>query len=182
MTTKVNKITKFINYFTSSGRSANELYKNISLKKGEELYQRHFANGSLGVLKTSIKDGLKEDRFYMLNPDGSHSEKHSMVLRTLKPHLLKRFMVNRTDYGKFGEFIASRRLQKAFNTFSGKLEEKAERIQNWKDGIIIKVLSKKNRETTFPSTKIGGKLHPAIYTKKVLQNGDVVFTEKYLYP
>ena len=91
-------------------------------------------------------------------------------------------MVNRTDYGKFGEFIASRRLQKAFNTFSGKLEEKAERIQNWKDGIIIKVLSKKNRETTFPSTKIGGKLHPAIYTKKVLQNGDVEFTEKYLYP
>lgn len=182
MTTKVGPLVRLINKFSYAGRKVNKVVQSTELKPGEMFYQRRLPNGSIALQKDGAKKALTENTFFIFNRDGEQCIKHSFSLKDLVSGIHRWFSSDRNDYSAYGQNIYTRQLQKTFNTYSGKLEEKAMRIVSPEDGVLINVLSKNERKSVFPSTAIGRNLRPAIYKKELLQNGDAFYTEKYFKP
>lgn len=182
MTTKVGPFVRFINNFSSAGRKVNKMVSTAELKPGEEFYQRRMPKGSIALLKNGVRKALSEDTLFIFKRDGSECIKKAFSLNDIISGIQRRFSVERNDYSAFGQNLYTRQLQKTFNLTSGRLEEIALRTVSLDDGVKIKVISKKVRQSVFPSTAVGSNLHPAVFKKDVLPNGDTLFTESYLKP
>lgn len=182
MTTKVGPLVRFINNFSSAGRRVNKMVNTAELKTGEMFYQRRMPNGAIALLKNGAGKALTEDTLIIFKRDGKECIKKAFSLNDMLRGIQRRFSVERNDYSAFGQNIYTRQLQKTFNLSSGRLEEIASRTVSPDDGVKIKVISKKVRQSVFPSTAVGKNLHPAVFNKEVLPNGDMLYTESYLRP
>lgn len=182
MTTRVSPVIRFINNFSTAGRKVNKVVQSTELKPGEVFYQRRLSKGAIALQKEGAKKALTENTFIIFKRDGQECVKHSFSLKDMLSGIHRWFSADRSDYSTYGQNIYTRQLQKTFNTYSGKLEEKALRTVSPDDGVLINVLSKNVRKSVFPSTAIGKNLHPAVYEKTILPNGDINYIEKYLKP
>lgn len=182
MTTKVGPVIRFINNFSTAGRKVNKVVQTTELKPGEVFYQRRLPKGSIALQKEGAKKALIENTFFLFKRDGKECVKKTFNLKDLMSGIHRWFSVERNDYNAFGQNIYTRQLQKTFDIYNGKLEEKALRTVSPDEGVLINVLSKNERKSVFPSTVIGKNLHPAVFEKTNMPNGDINYIEKYLKP
>lgn len=64
---KVNRITKFINSFSKTGRQANKEINNmIVLPLSDTVYQKRLSNGSIALMKNNVFSTFKRDSFCLI--------------------------------------------------------------------------------------------------------------------
>ena len=178
---RVNIFTLMKNQFSKAGRFANTEIAEIkaSYPKARinqdnvgdtiELSFNHTDNFGMFNSKTCISpDGITETE---LNSERAIGRKKEFSLfHTIK----KRFLKGSSD-------IEEKRTetQVIFNHKTKQAEEVATKTTDLFGPTEIKVTTKKNRTTTFPTTTIAGNIHPAQATKTVKENGDIVYIERH---
>lgn len=181
---KVNIFTLMKNQFSKTGRIANTEIAEIktSFPKaiinqdniGDTIELSFHHSDDFGTFKAKTKissNGVIEtehdgERFMGKNNEFS-------LFHTIKKQFLK---------GSFD--IAQKKVetQILFNHKTKQAEEVATKTTDLFGPTEIKVTTKKNRTTAFPTTTIAGNIHPAQATKTVQENGDVVYIERYEHP
>lgn len=177
MTIKVNKYVMFFNKIHPHKKFVNSHITRLkSYNADVPIYQKTLKNGST-ALSVSIPDykGGKLDEFIIVNKDGTYIEKNTQKISNKLNFLCDKI----TRFCEKDGWIQSSFMQSKF-FHNKKLEEVAKREITKDNKVNIWVRSVAGRKSEFPQTKIAGKLHPAVMSKSIDQNGDTIYRENYL--
>ena len=175
MIQKVNRLTIFKNYFTPTGRVANEEIKNIRSFTNEciDIYQKNLPNGQIVLQHETKSRNTNHTKTLFLNSNGvnniterenRNSEKGFKLISILKKYL---------------PGCSFHERQVLINTKTGKIEEKANKYSGIGRGSTLCVTSYVDRKTEFPVTPLAGSIHPAIANKIIYGNGCFQYIEMY---
>lgn len=164
-TQKVNFLTRCINYLTENGRQAN---LEIAEMQGA-IYQKRLRHGNIALLNEH-KTG---DTFMLIRKEGS------IVKDTKKTENGPKKLLSsvKTFYDNYSCIV--KKVKKEIFFFEGRAEEIARKTTNLDGSSELKVVSAGDRKTQFHQTRLAGSLHPAMSEKTIMQNGDVVYIERY---
>ncbi len=176
MIQKVNRLTIFKNYFTPTGRVANEEIKNIRSFTNEciDIYQKNLPNGQIVLQHETKSRNTNHTKTLFLNSNGvnniterenRNSEKGFKLISILKKYL---------------PGCSFHERQVLINTKTGKIEEKANKYSGLGRGSTTTVISYGNRESEFPATKLAGSIHPSIAQKIIFDKGGFGYNEMYI--
>lgn len=177
MAIKVNKYVRFLNNFTAVGREANLQIKRMAKNNSNPIYQNRYFGQSLALLQKNVSKLTKEDCFCCIQKDGSKVFKHTS---NKKRFGFKLFSLNKEVIDKYDMPVSSYKKEVVFNLNNKTIEEYATKKSGVDTPSVLIVRSKAERQSQFPSTELGGSVHPAIAVKNVLSNGDTVYFESYL--
>ena len=179
---KVNRITKFINSFSKTGRQANKEINNmIVLPLSDTVYQKRLSNGSIALMKNNVFSTFKRDSFCLIKKDGSVITKSTKNTfpgdnENFKLHNSVKQVLN-----AYGQKIKLMKRSVLYRLQDGKIEETAKKVSVPSGPSELIVRSAAGRISEFPATTLGGSFHPAVATKSELPNGDVIYREYYPY-
>lgn len=190
MTTKVNGLVRFINMFSDSGVVANEQIKLLKKNSNAPIYQRRYLNGTIALLQDTTRKALNDDVFCLIKPDGSMVTKatsNQYIGNGYKLHTCEK--TSNSDFSnKAIGFVKEVFYNLNSKDSNHQIEEYAKKSrrttlsgESYYDDWVSRlfVFTKKRRESEFPSTKLGGSIHPAIANKFERENGDIIYIEKY---
>ncbi len=180
-TRKVNFITCLVNSFTETGRHANIQIAEMKLDAPSgKIYQRRLRNRNIGLLqKTHLNKPYGQtncDCVVLINKDGSVSTKEHHTTTTASKKIIYSL---KTLYGKLSNKIQTVEKTLLYAHPSGKFEESATKTVNHLMGTSELVVKCAAGNTSFPTTKLAGSLHPRMAEKSVLPNGDTIYIERY---
>ena len=185
MTYNLNRITRFINSFSKTGRQANRKIKNmLKYPNSGMVYQKQFKDGSIALLQYQYfpRRRMSADIFCLIKSDGSKVSK--ITTNTISQNKTGTQRVYRS-IAEFLDITGGRMklINKSvlFRMPDGKIEEAAKQVSIPGGHFELNVYSAFNRISEFPSTSLGGRIHPAVATKSELPNGDVIYREYYPY-
>ena len=177
MSNKVNNFTIFLNYFTPVGRFANQEIKNLrSVCSQPPVYQKRLCCDTIVLQHDECWKNVHKSTTVMLDSKGAKN-----ITTREKIHFKDGFdLLTIIKKGFCGEKTKFEK-QVLYNTENGKIEEKATKYISLDGPSNLTVKSSAARKSVFPSTRLGGSIHPAVAEKEILENGDVVYTEAYPY-
>ena len=172
MTVKVNRFVKFLNSLSQTGRYANKQISQMKRACGNPVYQNRYFGNSIALLQKN----LDRDCFCYVQKDGS-----KIVRETENKHLYGfKLFSSKKVYSDYGDMqIKLTQKQAVYNMHAGKIEEEAKKSYSIDGPSILIVRSAAERQSQFPSTELGGSIHPAVAAKQNMPNGDTVYIERY---
>ena len=146
----VDKTTYFLNKFSKQGRRANEFIDRMS----KPVYQRKLSSGKIALQVKNRHD----DRFIMINEDGSHVEKSNTNLKKrLEGGIIGRLFQSARKYYYYVAPLKEVLKEKFY--VGSHLEEDAIHEAEFVGGPVRnRVMSYYNRKSEFPQTRTGGNL------------------------
>ncbi len=182
MTYKVNRITRFINSFSKTGRQANKEISNmIALPLSDTVYQKRLSNGSIALMKNNVFSTFKRDLFCLIKKDGSVITKSTQNSLPGNNEKFKFHYSVKQVLNSYGQKIKLMKRSVLYRLQDGKIEETAKKVSVPGGPSELIVRSAAGRISEFPATTLGGRIHPAVATKSELPNGDVIYREYYPY-
>ena len=174
---KVNNFTIFLNNFTPIGRAANKEIQNLrSVGRHNPVYQKRLGCDTIMLQHDQCWKNVHKSTTVTLGSNGSKN----VTIRE-KTHLENGFDLLAIIKKRFGELKTQFEKQVLYNQKNGKIEEYATKYISLDGPSILLVKSSAGRKSVFPSTRLGGSIHPAVAKKEILENGDVLYTEAYPY-
>ena len=182
-TGKVTPFTKFHNLFTNSGRTANKVINKV--KKGNSnriiFNQTRDTNDIINLsYKQKYSDNGILERKYKISELGIF-EKETIFTSFLSLYKNSYKVIEKLkeNFKPDRQFPPLKKIESILleNTSTQRVEEFAEKISYIDGPVKLKVISYADRISEFPSTKLGGSVHPSIAVKTVNENGDVLYQE-----
>ena len=176
MIQKVNRLTIFKNYFTQTGRFANEEIKNIrEMANGcVDIYQKKLPKNIIVLQHGTKSRNTNKTRTLFINSNGTQNI--TEIENTLSEKGFKLISILK----KYLPGISHHERQVLINTKTGKIEEKANQYSGLGRGSNTTVISYGNRESEFPATKLAGSIHPSIAHKIIFDKGGFGYNEMYI--
>lgn len=172
MVVKVNRFVKFLNSLSQTGRYANKQIAQMERAGGNPVYQNRYFGNSLALLQKN----LNKDCFCYVRNDG---DKIIKEIENKNLFGFKLFSSNKV-YSDYSDMkIRFTEKETVYNLHTNKIEEEANKSYSIDGPSVLIVRSAAERQSQFPSTKLGGSIHPAAAKKQIMSNGDTVYTESY---